>query len=240
MPYTQPKIQQILVPTDVPDRKVLVALEVFDPLSQTLVSRGLTVVAKGLGLPLVSWSGRFVWTDVNGTLPSDITIEPIGLPFEKVVVTAPKPPANAKPQDLLVRVVLRPTAAADFSDVTAIRGQLAESAAPGALPVVGAAAQLAWFDTVTNAWVPSPEQNGVSDSDGEFAAFLRLQPAMEQEADLIGRLLKIRVQFTRGSATRSTPDNYAFLADPKSAGRVIEGQLLGRDLQLAWADLQPI
>jgi hypothetical protein len=63
---------------------------------------------------------------------------------------------------------------------------------------------------------------------------------MEQEADLNGRLLKIRVQFTRGSATRATPDNYAFLADPKSAGRVIEGQLLGRDLQLAWADLQPI
>ena len=240
MPYTQPKIPQILVPRDGPDRKVLVALEVFDPLSQTLVSRGLKVVAKGLGLPLVSWSGRFVWTDPNGVWPSEITIEPIGLPFENEVVQPSKPPANAKPEDLLVRVVLRPTAAADFSDVTAIRGQLAESAAPGALPVAGAEAQLAWFDTVTNSWVSSPEQNGVSDSDGEFAAFLRLQPAMAQEADLNGRLLKIRVQFTRGSATRATPENYPFLADPKSAGRVIEGQLLGRDLQLAWADLQPI
>jgi hypothetical protein len=240
MPYNRPRTREILFPRDGPDRKVLLALEVFDPLSQSLVSERLIVQAKGLGDPLLSWSGRFVWTDPNGTWPSEIMIEPIGLPFENEVVQPPKPPANAKPQDLLVRVVLRPTAAADFSDVTAIRGQLAESAAPGALPVAGAAAQLAWFDTVTNAWVPSPEQNGVSDSDGEFAAFLRLQPAMEQEVDLNGRLLKIRVQFTRGSSTRATPDNYAFLADPKAAGRVIEGQLLGRDLQLGWSDLQTI
>src|SRR5215469_1263620 len=108
MPYTQPKILQILVPTDMPNRKVLVALEVFDPLSQTLISSGLKVVAKGLGLPLVSWSGRFVWTDVNGAWPSEITIEPVDLPFENETVQRPKPPANAKPEDLLVRVVLRP------------------------------------------------------------------------------------------------------------------------------------
>lgn len=239
MPYIQPKILQILSP-DQPNRKVLVALEVFDPLSQTLVSGNLVVLAKGLEQPLVSWSGRFVWLDEGGAWPTEISVEPVGLPFEKEVVQPPKPPANAKPDQRLVRIVLRPTAAADFSDVTAIRGQLAESVAPGALPVVGAAAQLAWFDTVTNAWIPSPEQNGVSDSDGEFAAFLRLQPAMEQEADLKGRLLKIRVQFTRGSTTRATPDTYPFLADPKAAGRVIEGQLLGRDLQLGWTDLQPV
>ena len=241
MPYTQPITREILFPRDGPDRKVLLALEVFDPLSQTLVSKGLMVKATGLGDPLPSWSGRFVWTDRNSAWPTAITINPIGLPFENEIVQPPKPPANAKPQDRLVRVVLRPTAAADFSDVTAIRGRLTESAAVGALPVVGAAAQLAWFDAHTNAWVPSPEQNGVSDSNGEFAAFLRLRPAMEQEADLLkGRLLKIRVQFTRGSARRATSDNYGFLTDPEAAGRVIEGQLLGRDLQLAWADLQPI
>jgi hypothetical protein len=239
MPYTQPQVRQILSP-DRPNRKVLVALEVFDPLSQTLVSEDLKVLAKNLGRSLVSWSGRFVWLDEGGTWPAEISVEPVGLPFEKVVVQPPPPPANAKPEQRLVRIVLRPTAAADFSDVTAIRGQLAESATPGALPVVGAAPQLAWFDTVANAWIPAPEQTGVSDSAGEFAAFLRLQPALEQEADLKGRLLKLRAQFTRGSTTRVTPDDYAFLPDPKAAGRVIEGQLLGRDLQLAWADLQPI
>lgn len=239
MPYTQPKVREILSP-DQPNRKVLVALEVFDPISQTLISKGLIVLATGQGNPIVSWSGRFVWLDQGGAWPPQISVEPLGLPFEKEVVSPPQPPANATPEQRLVRIVLRPTAAADFSDVTAIRGQLAESSAVSALPVVGAAAQLAWFDTVTNAWVPSPERDGVSNDAGEFAAFLRLQPTMEQEADLKGRLLKIRVQFTRGNTTRATPDNYPFLADPNAAGRVTEGQLLARDLQLGWTDLQPV
>jgi hypothetical protein len=147
---------------------------------------------------------------------------------------------SAKPSQRLVRIVLRPTAAADFSDVTAIRGKLAESLAAGAALVPGAAAQLAWFDMTTNAWIPSPEQNGVTNKVGEFAVFLRLQPTMEQEADLQGRLLKVRVQFTRGSTTRATPDSYAFLANLKAAGRVVEGELLAHDLKLGWADLQPV
>jgi hypothetical protein len=239
MLYTQPKVRQIFSPPDQPNRKVLVALEVFDPLSQTLVSRDLTVSAQGLGKPIVSSSGRFVWLDEGGAWPKTISVVPEGLPFQADVKNPPQPPANAKPEQRLVRIVLRPTAAADFSDVTAIRGQLAESVALGA-PVVGAAPQLAWFEINTNAWILSPEGNGPSNGAGEFAAFLRLQPAMVQEPDLKGRLLKIRVQFTRGNTTRATPDNYAFLADPNAAGRVIEGQLLGRDLQLGWADLQPI
>jgi hypothetical protein len=239
MPYTQPEVRQILSP-DRPNRKVLVALEVFDPLSQSLVSGNLKVLARNQGNPLVSWSGRFVWLDEGGEWPAEISVEPIGLPFEKAVVQPPPPPANAKPEQRLVRIVLRPTAAADFSDVTAIRGRLAESATPGALPVVGAAAQLAWFDKLTNGWIPAPEQNGASDSAGEFAAFLRLQPALQQEADLQGRLLKVRAQFTRGTTTRATPVDYAFLPNANAAGRVIEGQLLDRDLRLAWADLLPI
>ena len=227
---------------DTPDRKVLVALELFDPLSQSLVSSDVIVSAKGLGRPIVSWSGRFVWVDQNADWPSEISVQPVGLPFENEVVNPPKPPAstNTKPEQRLVRVVLRPTAAADFSDVTAIRGQLTESSASGALPVQGAVARLAWFEQDTSAWIVSPEQGGVTNKAGEFAAFFRLQPATAQEPDLKGRLLKIRGQFTRGNTTRATPDNYAFLADPKAAGRVFEGQLLARDLKLGWADLQPI
>jgi hypothetical protein len=241
MLYEQPAGRKILSP-DKPNRKVLVALEIFDPLSQTLVSSGLVVTAKGLGRPVVSYSGRFVWLDEGGAWPQEISVQPVGLPFEGAVAQPPKPAnlTNAKAGQRLVRIVLRPTAAADFSDVTAVRGQLAESRVAGAAPVQGATAQLAWFDKATNVWIPSPEQSGVTNGDGEFAAFLRLLPTMEQEADFQGRFLKVRVQFTRGNATRATPENYAFLPNPNPAGRVVEGELLARDLKLGWTDLQQV
>jgi hypothetical protein len=241
MPYTQPLLRQILSP-DQPNRKVMVALEVFDPLSQTLISSGLVVTATGLGLPIVSWSGRFVWLDEGGAWPKEISVQPAGLPFENEVVNPPKPPAsNAKPEQRLVRIILRPTAAADFSnDVTAIRGRLSEKLVAASPPVTDATAQLAWFDGHTHVWVPSPERGGLTSKAGEFAAFLRLQPTMNQEPDLQGRLLKVRLQFTRGKTTRATPDNYPFLSDPAPAGRVVEGQLLARDLNLGWTDLGPI
>jgi hypothetical protein len=240
MPYEQPKVRKILSP-DKPNRKVLVALELFDPLSQTLVSDGVIVTATGLGLPIVSYSGRFVWLGKADAWPKEISVQPVGLPFENAVVQ-PKPPSlpNATPDQRLVRIVLRPTAAADFSDVTAIRGGLFESLTAGAAPVAGATAQLAWFDMSTNAWVPSPEQSGTTSAKGEFAAFLRLQPTIVQEPDMQGRFLKIRVQLTRGNNTRATPDNYAFLPSPNPPGRVVEGVLLANDLKLGWTDLQPV
>jgi len=241
MLYKQPKVKTILSP-DMPNRKVLVALELFDPLSQTLVSSDVVVTAKGLGRPVVSYSGRFVWLDEGGGWPQEISVQPVGLPFENAVMQPPKPAnlPNANPDQRLVRIVLRPTAAADFSDVTAVRGQLAESLVAGAASVQGASVQLAWLDKTPNVWIPSPEQSGVTNVNGEFAAFLRLQNSMEQEADFQGRFLKIRVQVTRGNTTRATPDNYAFLPNPNPPGRVIEGELLARDLKLGWADLQPV
>jgi hypothetical protein len=48
------------------------------------------------------------------------------------------------------------------------------------------------------------------------------------------------VQFTRANATRATPENYAFLPSPNPTGRVVEGELLARDLKLGWTDLQPV
>lgn len=241
MIYEQPMAVKILSPETL-NRRVLIALEVFDSLSQTLVSSDVIVTAKGLGRPIVNYSGRFVWLDEGGAWPEQISVQPVGLPFESAVVHPPKPPnlPNASPDQRLVRIVLRPTAAADFSDVTAVRGQLVEGLVAGAAPVVGAIPQLAWFDKTVNAWIPSPEQSGATSAKGEFAAFLRLQATMEQEADLQGRLLKIRVQLTRANTTRATPDNYAFLPAPNPPGRVVEGELLGRDLKLGWADLQPV
>jgi hypothetical protein len=102
-----------------------------------------------------------------------------------------------------------------------------------------------------------------TDANGEFAVHLRLQLDDPKTADIKGGLLKVRLQFTRGLAgapvTRMTPENYPFLSeaipptelDPplsdaeeakrqEREGRVWEGRLLGRDLRLAWTDLNPV
>jgi hypothetical protein len=242
MPYIQPLQKKILSP-DTLHRKVLLALEVLDPLSQSLVSGGLLVTATGLGRPLISLSGRFVWLDEGGTWPERISVEPVRLPFENEVVTPLKPPDlnHAKPQQRLVRIILRPTFAADFSNgVTAIRGRLSESMVAGSPIVRDAMVRLAWFDKYKNEWISSPKQSGVTNKAGEFAAFLRLQPGMHQEPDLNGRLVKVQLQFTRGNMKRTTPDKFPFLSDPASAGCIVDGQLLARDLNLGWAELQKI
>jgi hypothetical protein len=239
MSYTPPILQTLLSP-DTLSRKVLLALEVFDPLSQSLVSSGLGVAATGLGTPIVSLSGRFVWLDEGGAWPSQITVDPVNLPYVPVTVQPPKPPdpANVTGEQRRVRVVLQPTAAADFSSgVTAVRGQLFEATTAPSAPATDATAQLAWYDGGAKAWVPSPELPAPPSETGEFGVFLRLQPTVQQEPDLNGRLLKVRVQFTRGSTTRATPENYPFLADPNAAGRIIDGELLESALRLGWAEL---
>ena len=53
------------------NRKVLLAVELVDPIAQSLVFRGVTVQAKGLNKgPIVSLSGRFVWLEEGGNWPS--------------------------------------------------------------------------------------------------------------------------------------------------------------------------
>lgn len=239
MSYTPPISQSLLSP-DTLGRKVLLALEVFDPLSLSLVSSGLNIAAAGLGAPIVSLSGRFVWLDNGNAWPSQITVNPVDLPYVPVTVNPPAPPdpANVTIEQRRVRVVLQPTAAADFSfGMTALRGQLFETATAPFTPVTDATAQLAWYDGQANAWVPSPELPAPPSATGEFGLFLRLQPTIQQEPDLNGRLLKVRVQLTRSGTTRATPDNYPFLADPSAAGRIIDGELLAGSVRLGWAEL---
>ena len=239
MPYVQTVRNQVLAP-DALNRKVLLALEVFDPLSQQLISDGLNVAAAGLGTPIVSLSGRFVWLDEGGAWPGQISVDPVSLPYLPVTVLPPAPPdpANVTAEQRRVRVVLQPTAAADFPEgVTAVRGQLFETATAASAPVTDATAQLAWHDSHANVWNPSMELASATSANGQFVVFMRLQPTALQEPDLKGRLLKVRVQFTRGSTTRATPDNYPFLADPSAAGYVIDGELLARDVKLGWAEL---
>jgi len=243
MSYT-PQPAPIVLAPDQPTRKVLLALEVFDPLAQTLVSGGLQVAAQGLGKPIVSWSGRFVWLDEGAPWPGQISITPGRLPFESRTIqpTPPANPANPTLSERLVRIILTPTAAADFSGgVTAIRGQLRESVMAPSPAVTDAQAGLAWFEGSKNVWVPSGQQGANTSQAGQFAAFLRLNPSPKQHPDLTKNLLKVRLEFTRNGIRRATPDDYKFLdGSDDPTGRVVEGQLLPRDLKLGWAELKVI
>jgi hypothetical protein len=204
------------------------------------MSDGLNVTAAGLGVPIVNLSGRFVWVDVNGAWPNQITVDPVSLPYVGETVQPPAPPdlANATADQRRVRVVLRPTRAADFtSGVTAVCGQLFETATAPSDLVQDATTQLAWFDTASSAWVVSPERSSPPNAKGEFALFMRLQPTLMQEPDLNNGRLKVRLQVTRGTTTRATPDTFPFLTDPQASGRVPEGALLSNAVKLGWAEL---
>jgi hypothetical protein len=240
---------RVVLSPDRPNRRVLCALEVVDPLTLALVWRGVRVTAEGLANPpIVNASGRFVWLREDNAWPTRISVATNRLPFEDDSVTKPRPADldRATAADRLFRVVLRPTAAYDLPEgVTAIRGRLVETSAAGAAPVTDARVQLAWFDLHANAWVPAPPasvRDAGTSAAGDFATLLRLSPASLQEPDITKGHLKVRLHVTRNPwnpETRATPDAYPFVSDPLQRGRVVEGLLLDRDLTLAWADLVP-
>lgn len=249
-------VQRIVSP-DVLSRSVLFVVELVDPVSLTLVSRGIGVQAQGLSSkPTINLSGRFVWLREAEHWPTEITIDPQTLPFAAQTVAAPARPAdlNAVPAaQRLLRVVLRPTPAYPFeSGVTALRGQLRESDAANAAPLVGARVQLAVHDEHSGRWLPAPPVAGPAsasspeeqetDASGSFAAFVRLPLAAPAQADVADGMLKARLQLTRVSPrfeTRATSETFSFVPGAAN-GRLPEGALLGRDLSLAWSSLIPV
>jgi hypothetical protein len=180
------------------------------------------------------------------------------MPFAKQVVPAPPlpaDPANPTPAERRVRITLRPTAAYPFdAGLTAVRGSLVESGSANSSAVTGALVQLAWYDLDGDKWSPLPPtstggpgsspRESETDLRGEFAAFVRLVPAFESEPDLGNGMLKVRLQFTRnlgGVVTRTTTETFRFLPiDQAPEGRVPLGQVLARDVKLAWSDLSPL
>jgi hypothetical protein len=231
---------------DVLERRVLFALELVDPITGARVTEGLDVgVADVAGKPILNHSGRLVWLVEGTAWPGAITVTPTTAPYAPHVQAPPPRPADvltATAAQRLVRIVLRPTVAYTFdTGVTAVRGSLREQIGVPSRPVAGARVQLAWFDVFSNTWrPPPPEPNDVcpeTDANGEFAAFLRLARTPPADPDLERGLLKARLQVTRGSDTRVTPDDFPFLPAPVERGRVPEGRLLPRDIPLGWADL---
>ncbi len=242
---------------DGPNRRVLFAVELVDPVAQATVSRGMTVRLGGVSsLPVVNASGRFVWLAERDSQawPTTIVVTSDGAPFasELVRVRSPRDRKKPTPEERLGRVRLRPTPAYPFeAGVTASRGRLTESER-SPLPVVGALAQLAWFDEVTGKWVPPLPKIGSTeegdppptppevetDARGEFAVFARMTSTTSTESDLEGQV-KVRMQFTRlreGLSSRVTPPDFPFVPG-KPDGCMPEGRLLPRDLQLRWSDL---
>jgi hypothetical protein len=249
MPFAQPVRRRLFADGPL-TRKVLVAVELFDPVAQSLVSHGVAIKARGIdGDPIVSWSGRFVWLQQADAWPTSIAIDPVRLPFAAQEVQTPRPPnfPAATAAERLVRIVLQPTPAYPFDGVTSVRGRLAERPDAGSPPMSDVRVQLAWFDLNAGAWVPAAPGVASDPSTtraGDFAAFLRLMPRPPAEPDVERGFLRARLQFTTPGPqpeSRATPDDYTFLPpDRAPAGRIPEGRLLAADLRLGWSALQPI
>jgi hypothetical protein len=248
------------------DRYVLFAVELIDPITRALVSRGVSVRVAGLvGKPIVSHSGRFVWLEEGTAWPEAITVDTGRLPFvPHIAAPPPRPPdlATATAEQRRVRISLRPTISYPIEDgFTTIRGALVESPAPTAPPIAGARVQLAWRDLSGN-WSPLPPPPEIigpgqppspkeqeTTAAGEFLVFvnLRLDRSVKPDIDDKG-FLAVRLQVTQGRSapiTRVTPDDFPFLPvndDPNGIrrGRICEGRVLARNVRLAWNDLTPI
>jgi hypothetical protein len=245
MPYTAPVVQQ-LISRETVQRKVLVAVEVVDPIAQELISSSVLVEASGLtSVPILSWSGRFVWLEEEDKWPAAISVKPYRLPFEPQDVVPPRPPnfPVATSEERRVRIVLHPTPAYPFAGVTAVRGLLRVTSNRSSAPMRRTRVQIKWFDKDSQSWQPATPPAALdpyTDVNGQFAVFVRLNKQGTQEPDLQKGMLKLRLEFTSADfipETRTTPEDYPFVADPSQGGRVPEGQLLSRDVTLAWADL---
>jgi hypothetical protein len=259
-------INPTLTLVDRPDRRVLFAVELIDPLTQATVYRGVDVRAPGLDAkPIISQSGRFVWLEQGTFWPDTVTVDTGRLPYVPHVAAAPPRPADlatAGSEARRVRILLRPTTGYTIEEgTTAIRGQLFETAAAGSLPISGARVQLAWRDESGN-WSPlppAPEQIGPgplpspreqeTNAAGEFLVFLNLRPDQTTKPDVDeDGFLAVRLQVTQGRTapmTRVTPDDFEFVPgvdDPNGTrrGRVREGRVLARDVKLAWSELTPV
>jgi hypothetical protein len=222
------------------NRKVLMAVELIDPISLALVSSGVSVSAQGLKRkPLINLSGRFVWLEEDAAWPTQITVNSTDGRFANQTVPAPpKPPDldEATAAERLARVTLSPSAAYEFgSGITAVRGCLRKDGTKNSPPVPGMRVQLAWLNEDTHAWVQQSSGAVLTDVDGEFATWARPQPPAGQRADIKNGLLAVRLEFTRGGVTLVTPTTFPFMTGGTTqppTGRILEGETLGNDLQV--------
>lgn len=207
---------------------VLLAVELQDPVTLSLVSGKVSLTAHGLvGLPRIGWSGRFVWLLEGEAWPDSFAFDPRGLPFDAQTIPALPKPANlvtASAAERLLRVVLRPSAAYPFGDgLTVVRASLRESDAADAAPVAAAQVRLLWKKG--SHWMDDGAF-AVSNAAGDFAAWLRLptnaKPALDEQGRL---LLQLRVQRSINGASEEKKLNLA----------AIDGRVNDLPTALAWS-----
>lgn len=168
-------------------RRARLALELVDPITGLLVSRGMTVEARraddrpsGID-PVVNRSGRFVWLERR--LPpvpeiAKIACNPGKLPYERLLIDL-----SAEPEDEhLVSKWLRPNAAYVVPQgVTAIRGRLFESENGERKAIENAVVQIAWLLSAPVEWIPPlPDTmanlrvgDALTNEKGDFLVFSR-------------------------------------------------------------------
>lgn len=212
-------------------RDVLIAVELIDPITRLPVWRDVQLRATGMArAPLVGWSGRFVWLAEGERWPERFDFHPGTAPYEAQTFAAPvRPPnpAQLPAEQRLQRFTLRPTVAYPFGDdLTVVRGELRESADPGAAPIPGAQVWLRWTDqTGRPRQVDAPDVSR-TDGTGGFAACLRL-PAGARPA-LNKGLLVVHMMAERGGQTRMLAQD------------VPDGRLLDLRSALAWSAMTKV
>jgi len=204
-------------------RKVLLAVELVDPATGQRIYDGIKVAAADaaggpLPEPILNASGRFVWRQPNMVAtvtvwPARLRIEPRHeLPYATREIPLPPPATNPAvahdgtsatlPRNRLISVVLWPTAAYPFENVTAVRGVLRE-AGDGSEPVENAVVQLATF--VSDAWrpigqglePPATALASITDRKGQFGVVLPDPPSPLRSQPAPPALVRVRLQVTR-------------------------------------------
>jgi len=222
---------------------VLIAVELIDPISMSLVHHGVRVSVSGLkGSPIVSKSGRFVWLEEGDVWPAEISVDTEKLPYLPPPTVHPPQPidrTDIKTDERRVSILLQPTQAYVFSEgITAIRGLLRESIDRKSPPLEGAIVTLAWRDDTSGRFIRAPFP-ATTDRAGQFTVFLRLSPVAPQRPDIVnGGMLKIQLQITHDGTTRQTPEDFTFSKETAvTTGRVREGLPLSPSLELGWSEI---
>jgi hypothetical protein len=212
-----------IVASDILRRRVLLGVELIDPVTMKPVSRGVRLKALGLNNgPLVSWSGRFAWLAEDGRWPTRLEFEPGVEPYEAQPFDVPTRTAYPAP---LLRFILRPTVAYPFGEgLTVARGRLRDSADAGAAPIAGARVWIRWTDK-NGISQPSPPDRLITrtGANGEFAACLRM-PA-DAKPVLNEGMLAAHITIERDGTIRRLSQDLP------------DGQLLDLPAALAWSDL---
>ena len=226
------------------NRVVLLAVELVDPVTLTLITQGIKVSAEGLTCaPIISLSSRFAWLAEGDHWPTRFLIDPGRQPYEREVVMAPtRPPMPGETR--VTRITLRPTVAYPFTEgVTVVRGQLYETADRESTTVADAEVWIRWLNFPTDGareqWIDAPIRARTNQS-GEFVALLRLPtsatPYEKDGSRVKNSNLKARIAVARDGLVCEMADRLTIW----KIYELPEGRLYDLPEALAYSALTPV